>query len=74
MRGQKQCQVFLWLFFRSLPPDYNGKMQISRTHSVSKNFTRAAAGLAHHPQLSVAAAQALGVGPWLPKHLHDRPA
>lgn len=43
MRGQKQCQDFLWLFFRSLPLDYNRKMQISRAHTVSTNFSHSPA-------------------------------
>lgn len=58
MRGQKQCQGFLWLFFRSLPLEYNRKMQISRAHTVSTNFSQ--------PQL--------GGEPWLPKLLCDSSA
>lgn len=59
------------VLFQVTASGLHGKMQISRTHSVSTNFTHTAAELGHHPQLSVAAAQALGVGPWLPKHLCD---
>lgn len=52
MRGQKQCQDFLWLFLRSLPLDYNRKMQISRTHIVSTNFSHSPAPAASGSSLS----------------------
>lgn len=47
-RGQKQCQGFLWLFFRSVPLDYKGKCRFLG-HTVSRNSAHTAVGLVTTP-------------------------